>query len=128
MTRGWRDLEHRAADPVPVADAHLVVGQSLDGEVLAELAVTEVVAAELLLPVAVRVHLVDEHRALLAAVAARSPWPSPSMLSRRTIRGPSSRCFHTAVRTVRPCQVTSRGRPTFTESKLPACLSMVTPG
>ena len=32
------DLEQRVADPVAVADADLVVGQALDGEVLAELA------------------------------------------------------------------------------------------
>ena len=68
MTRGWRDLEDRGADPVAVADADLVVAQPLDGEVLAELAVDEVVAAELALPVAVGVELVDEHGPLLAAV------------------------------------------------------------
>ena len=36
-------LEDRFADLVPVADAHLVVGQSLHGEVLTELPVLEVV-------------------------------------------------------------------------------------
>src|SRR5205814_2089043 len=40
------DLEQRTADAVPVADAHLLVGQPFDGEVLAELAVLEVVAPE----------------------------------------------------------------------------------
>ena len=39
------DLEDGAADPVAVADADLVVVQPLDGEVLAELPVDEVVAA-----------------------------------------------------------------------------------
>src|SRR5215471_16021987 len=48
------------------------------------------------------------------------------MLSRRTIRGPATGFFHTAVRTVRPCQVTSLGKPTFTDSKLPARRSMIT--
>ena len=62
------DLEDGGADPVAVADADLVVAQPLDGEVLAELSVDEVVPAELALPVAVRVDLVDEHGALLAAV------------------------------------------------------------
>ena len=42
--------------------------QPLDGEVLAELPVDEIVAFELALPVAIGVELVDEHRALLAAV------------------------------------------------------------
>ena len=61
-------LEDRAADLVAVADAHLVVAESLHGEVLAELSVDEVVSAQLALPVAVRVDLVDEHRTLLTAM------------------------------------------------------------
>ena len=65
---GLGDLEDSGADPVAVADAHLVVAQSLDGEVLAELSVDEVAPSELAFPVPVRVDLVDEHRALLAAV------------------------------------------------------------
>jgi len=42
---GLGDLEHRAADAVLVADAHLIVGQAGDREVLPELAVAEVIAA-----------------------------------------------------------------------------------
>src|SRR5271154_374750 len=38
------------------------------------------------------------------------------MLSLRTIRRPSTGLFQIAVRTVFPFHVTSRGRPTFTES------------
>jgi hypothetical protein len=38
-------LEHCLPDPVPVADAHLVVGQARNGEVLPELPVGEVVTA-----------------------------------------------------------------------------------
>ena len=64
-----RDLEERGPDAVTVADADLVVVQSVDGEVLAELPVDEVVALELALPIAVRVDLVDEDGALLAAVS-----------------------------------------------------------
>src|SRR5690242_3937222 len=41
------------------------------------------------------------------------------MLSRRTICGPATAFFHTAVRTVLPCQVTSRGIPTLTDSRPP---------
>ena len=63
-----RHLEDRAADPVAIADAHLVVAESLHGEVLAELSVHEVVSSKLAFPVPVRVDLVDEHRTLLAAV------------------------------------------------------------
>ena len=62
------DLEERLADAVAVADADLVVGEPVDGEVLAELAVDEVVASELALPVPVGLDLVDEHRAMFAAV------------------------------------------------------------
>ncbi|GLW11675.1 hypothetical protein Misp01_68030 [Microtetraspora sp. NBRC 13810] len=40
------------------------------------------------------------------------------MLSRRTIRGPVTACFHTPVCTVFPCQDTSFGIPTFTDSNL----------
>src|SRR5277367_1175567 len=39
------------------------------------------------------------------------------MLSRRTMREPSTGAFQTAVCTVLPCHATSRGRPTLTESK-----------
>ena len=70
---GLGDLESRLADAVAVADADLVVGEALDREVLAELAVGEVVASELPLPVAVGIDLVDEHRAMLAAVGERGP-------------------------------------------------------
>jgi hypothetical protein len=48
------------------------------------------------------------------------------MFSRRTIRRPSTGRFHTAVCTVRPCQATSCGRPTFTDSKRPVRRSMIT--
>src|SRR5262249_43359523 len=65
---GLGDLELGFADVVPVADAHVVVGQAVDREVLAELAVAEVVPAEVLLPVPVRLDLVDQDRPLLSAV------------------------------------------------------------
>src|SRR3954452_19097464 len=65
---GLADLEDGAPDPKAVADAHLVVGEPFDREVLAELAVYEVASAELALPIAVGVDLVDERRPHLAAV------------------------------------------------------------
>src|ERR1700689_2308654 len=68
-------LENRAADLVPVADAYLIVGQSLHGEVLAELPVLEIIPAQLLLPVPVGLDLVDEHRPLLAAVPGQITLP-----------------------------------------------------
>ncbi len=65
---GLGHLELRLTDAVPVTDTHLVVGQSIGGEVFPELAVAEVVAPEMLLPVLVGLRLVDEHGPHLAAV------------------------------------------------------------
>ena len=70
-----RHLEQGAADPIPIADADGIVGQSFDREVLAELSVDEVGPLQLLLPVAVRLDLIDEDRALLAAVAGQVALP-----------------------------------------------------
>src|SRR5262249_47503322 len=67
---GLGHLEDGATDPVAVADADLVVGKPLDGEVLAELAVDEVASPEPPLPVPVGVGLVDDPGALPSAVAA----------------------------------------------------------
>jgi hypothetical protein len=47
-------------------------------------------------------------------------------LSRRTIRGPATGFFHTAVCTVLPCQVTSCGIPTLTDSRAPGRCPEVT--
>ena len=55
-----RDLEGGGADLVAVTDADLVVAQPLDGEVLTELAVLEVLASQMLGPMSVGVQLVDE--------------------------------------------------------------------
>src|SRR6516165_3657979 len=66
---GLSDLEQRAADLITVPDAHGIVGQSLDREVLAELSVDEVGPLQLLLPVAIRFDLVDEDGSLLTPVA-----------------------------------------------------------
>ncbi|MCU1226905.1 MAG: hypothetical protein JWQ42_4998 [Edaphobacter sp.] len=63
-----RDLEQRAADLITVDDAHGIVGQSFDGEVLAELSVDEVSLPQLLLPVTIRFDLVNEDGALLTPV------------------------------------------------------------
>src|SRR5262245_53310035 len=62
-------LEQRSPDPVAVTDADLVIRQSLDREVLAELPVGEIAAAQPFLPVTIRFDLVGEYRPLLAPVA-----------------------------------------------------------
>src|SRR3954464_2608329 len=44
------------------------------------------------------------------------------MLSLRTRRGPGTGCLKTPVKTVFPCHGTSFGRPTLTDSRVPAGL------
>jgi hypothetical protein len=53
---------------VAIADAHIVISKSLDGEVFAELAESKITAAQKTLPVTARIHLVDEYGALLPTV------------------------------------------------------------
>jgi hypothetical protein len=66
-----RDFKDRAANPVSVADAHLVICQPLDREVLAELTHFEIAAAKVGFPIAIRVHLVDHDSAMLSAVPGK---------------------------------------------------------
>jgi hypothetical protein len=47
VTRGCFTSNSRVSDPVMVPDAHLCVGQAVDREILAKLAVEEVAAAKL---------------------------------------------------------------------------------
>src|SRR3546814_1584990 len=68
-------FEQSAADAVAVANAHLLVGQAVDGEVLPELAIGEIVSTKLALPIAIGVDLIDEDGSLLAAVASQVPLP-----------------------------------------------------
>src|SRR5262249_32706539 len=63
-----RHFEQRAANPITVADADLVVRQSLHREVLAELSKHEVVSPELPFPIAIGIDLVDENGPVLATV------------------------------------------------------------
>src|SRR5260370_2945938 len=67
------DLEQRAADLIAIADAHLILGQSSDLELLAELPVDEVDPLQLLLPIAIAFDLVDENGSFLPPSPARSP-------------------------------------------------------
>jgi hypothetical protein len=61
-------FEPRAAALITIADAHGIVGQSFDREVLAELSTDEVRSVQLLLPIAVRFDLLHEDGALLTPV------------------------------------------------------------
>jgi hypothetical protein len=61
-----RDFEQHAANPIAVADAHVAVGQPVNGKVFPELPIRKVISAELLLPELIRLDLIDENRPLLA--------------------------------------------------------------
>jgi len=65
---GLRHLEKRAADAITVANADFIVGQAVNGEILAELAKGEVASSELFFPVVVGVYLINENGALLPAM------------------------------------------------------------
>jgi hypothetical protein len=111
------DLEHGGADAVLVADAHLRVAEPVDCEVLTELAEDELVA-----PVAVRVELIDVDGALRLRARRDHLGRPRSTFFRRTCRGPCTAFFQIPVKTVRPCQLISRGIPTLTDTSL-ACRS-----
>ena len=55
-----RDFKQSSADPVAVANANLIVSQAFHCEIFSELPEDKIVPLQLLLPVAVRVHLVDK--------------------------------------------------------------------
>jgi hypothetical protein len=63
-----RNFKYRATNAVAIADAHLAIEKSLDGEVFAELAKGKIAPAQKTLPVMVRVHLIDKYRALFSTV------------------------------------------------------------
>src|SRR6267378_5507020 len=62
------DFELRLTDPVAVADADVAITKAADGEVLPELTRPQVVATQKVLPVAIRLGLVDHHGALFPTV------------------------------------------------------------
>jgi hypothetical protein len=64
-----RYFKFSTTDAVSIADAHLVIRKSLDGEVFTELTESEIVTAKEVFPVMVRVHLIDEYGAVLPSVA-----------------------------------------------------------
>src|SRR5215510_5389313 len=62
------NFKQRGADPITIADANGIVGQSFDREVFAELSVDEVAPLQLLLPIRIGFDLVGEDGALLTPV------------------------------------------------------------
>ena len=68
-----RHLEQGAADPVAVSNAHLRVRQAIDGKILSELPIDEVVSSQLVLPIPIGIHLIDKYGPAFAAVAGQVP-------------------------------------------------------
>src|ERR1700742_533610 len=68
-------FKQRAAEPVTISDAGLVIGKTIDCQVLADLAILEVVTLEVCLPVAIGVELIDHHRTMLSTVACEIALP-----------------------------------------------------
>ena len=66
-------LEFCLTDAVPVTDAHLIIRQTVDGEVLAENAPRQIRPTEESPPMVVGLSLVDHHRSLLATVTGQVP-------------------------------------------------------
>jgi hypothetical protein len=70
---GLRDFEECAPDSVSVADAHGIIGQAFDREIFAELSVrlrvAHVGSLETLLPITIRLDLVNKDSAMLASVS-----------------------------------------------------------
>jgi hypothetical protein len=63
-----RDFKYGTADVVSIADADLVVRKPLQCEIFAELTERKIAPAQKVLPVVIRVHLVDKYGSLLPAM------------------------------------------------------------
>ena len=85
-----------------------MVGQAVDGEVLSELSIGEIVSTKPALPIVIGVYLIDEHGPVLAAVPSQVPLP---------VAVDVEPTYQMAVWSVFPRHAISRGRPTLTESK-----------
>src|SRR3569833_930668 len=74
-----RNLEERAANSIAVPDAHRIVGQSFDCEILTELprgaGIVEIGPLQLRRPIAIRLELINNDSPLLTAVASQIALP-----------------------------------------------------
>src|SRR5712671_1991142 len=68
-----RHFKQGAPDPIAIADAHLLVGQPFDGEILPELPIAEAASAKMALPIAIGLNLVDKDGPMRAAVPHQVP-------------------------------------------------------
>jgi hypothetical protein len=58
-----------------IAKAHFLVRQAVDGEILTELPIGEVVSTELAPPITIGVHLIDEDGPVFAAMPGQVALP-----------------------------------------------------
>ncbi len=63
-----RYFKFSTTDAVSIADAHLIVRKSLNGEVFSELPVDEVIASEKAFPIVIGVHLINKNGSMLSSV------------------------------------------------------------
>jgi hypothetical protein len=68
---------------ITIPDAHLAIGQPVDGEILSELPLAEIASTEPGLPMLVWVDLLYKAARCSPPCLTKSPCLSPSMLSRR---------------------------------------------
>jgi hypothetical protein len=68
-------FEQRAADSVTISYAHLPIRQALDREILPELSIGKIVSTELVLPISIGIHLINENRPVFATMACEVPLP-----------------------------------------------------
>jgi hypothetical protein len=66
-----RHFKQCATNPVAISNADLVIGKAIDGKVLSELAILEVVPLKLLLPIAIGVELINQHSTMLSPMACK---------------------------------------------------------
>jgi hypothetical protein len=66
-----RHLEDSGADFVAVANADLIVGQTIDREVLSKLSILKVIPAKFTLPIPIRFYLIDHNGTLFTAMASK---------------------------------------------------------
>ena len=108
---------------VAVADAHLVVGQPLDGEVLPQEPWLEVVTAEHLRPVTVGVELVDQDGAVLPTVAGEVALAVPLDVEPTHHPRPGHRVFPRAGVDGAVVPLDFLGKPTFTDVRIAITIS-----
>jgi len=61
-------FEYRITNAVSITNADLVIFKSFNGEILSKLAETKIIAPQEVLPVFVRIRLIDKYSALLSTV------------------------------------------------------------